>query len=218
MSDICDPRVRPARPLPPARPVRPGPASVHVRDAVRQIATPADLIEASGLPRVDFTDTFSLRLPPGSSRDVEHWQRVLMAAGNPAWVGLLMAVRNRIARSLRLDTAGGPDDTSPFSFIRRTDDLLVVGADDKHLDFRGVLRVIGDELQCATVVQEHNAMGRAYFTVVKPFHRRIVPALLRRAGSGPGAAGPSEITRGGRWRRLRAAGRPGSLGRRPRPS
>ncbi len=47
-----------------------------------------------------------------------------------------------------------------------------------------MLRVVGDDLQCATVVHHHNATGRAYFTVVKPFHRRIVPALLRRARSG----------------------------------
>jgi hypothetical protein len=94
-------------------------------------------------------------------------------------VAALMAVRNRVARGLGLDTAGGSSDTSPFTLLRRTGDTLVVGADDKHLDFRGVLRIIGDDLQCATVVHEHNATGRAYFTVVKPFHRRI--ALAGRA-------------------------------------
>jgi hypothetical protein len=168
------------------------------RADVRQVETPAGLLRAAGLPRVDFTDTFALRLPAGSSRDVEHWHRALLTAGSPAWVAALMAVRNRLAQGLRLDTAGRPGDTSPFTPLTRVGDTLVVGADDRHLDFRGVLRVAGDELQCATVVQEHNATGRAYFTVVKPFHRRIVPALLRRAvrrldvgGTGPPTQPPT---------------------------
>ena len=151
------------------------------RSDVREVETPAGLLSAAGLPRVDFTDTFTLRLPPGSSRDVEDWHRALLTAGSPAWVAALFAVRNRVAQALGLHTAGGSGSTSPFTVLRRAGDTLVVGADDTHLDFRGVLRVVGDDLQCATVVQEHNATGRAYFTVVKPFHRRIVPALLRRA-------------------------------------
>jgi hypothetical protein len=159
---------------------------------VRPVETPAELISAAGLPRVDFTDTFALRLPPGSSRDVEDWHRALIAAGSPAWVSALMAVRNRVAQGLRLDTGGASGDISPFTPITRIGDTLVVGADDRHLDFRGVLRVTGDDLHFATVVQEHNATGRAYFTVVKPFHRRIVPALLRRAVRCTASPDPAE--------------------------
>ena len=51
----------------------------------------------------------------------------------------------RTARALGLDTAGGPSDTSPFTVLTRTGDTLVIGADDKHLDFRGVLRIVGDD-------------------------------------------------------------------------
>jgi hypothetical protein len=151
---------------------------------VRRMETPAGLIRAAGLPRVDFTDTFALRLPPGSDRDVGYWHRALQAAGIPLWAGALMAVRNRVARGLGLRTAGRSGDPDPFRVLTWSGDTLVVGADDRHLDFRGVLRVVGDDLQCATVVRQHNVTGRAYFAVVKPFHRRIVPALLRRARSG----------------------------------
>ena len=131
------------------------------------------------------SDTFVVRLPSGSSRDVEDWHRALIAVDGPAWVAALMAVRNRVAQALGLNTAGGASGTSPFTLLGVVGDALVVGADDKHLNFRGVLRVVGDDLLCATVVQHNNALGRAYFTVVKPFHRRIVPSLLRRvAGAG----------------------------------
>ena len=39
-----------------------------------------------------------------------------------------------------------------------------------------------------TVVRRHNIAGRAYFALVRPFHRRVVPALLRRAAARPVAA------------------------------
>ena len=155
-------------------------SAVIDRADVRQLETPAAMIAAAGLSQVHFSDTFALRLPTGSSRDVAHWHRALIAAGQPAWFGALMAVRNRVARGLGLETAAGSSDTSPFTLLTRHGDTLVVGADDKHLDFRGVLRVAGDDLQFTTVVHEHNATGRAYFAVVKPLHRRIVPALIRR--------------------------------------
>jgi len=155
-------------------------AAVTDRGGVHQVETPAALLDAAGLPRVDFTDTFILRLPQGSSRDVEHWHRALITAGSPVWVAALFAVRNRVAQRLALDTAGGSSSTSPFTPLGWAGDTLVVGANDKHLDFRGVLRIVGDNLQCATVVHEHNMLGKAYFNVVKPFHRRIVPSLLRR--------------------------------------
>ncbi len=148
--------------------------------SIRQVETPAELLAAAGLP-VDFSDTFVLRLPRGSSRDVEDWHRALFVTGAPAWVGALMAVRNRLARVLGLETAGGTGGASPFTVLASDGDIVVVGADDEHLDFRAVLRVVGDDLQCATVVHRHNAVGRAYFALVKPFHRRVVPALLRRA-------------------------------------
>ncbi len=155
-------------------------SSVLDRADVRQLETPAELLAAAGLSQVHFTDTFALRLPTGSSRDVAHWHRALVAAGQPAWVGALMAVRNRVANGLGVETAGGSSGTSPFTLLAWHGDVLVVGADDKHLDFRAILRIVGEDLQLTTVVHEHNATGRAYFAVVKPFHRRIVPALLRR--------------------------------------
>ena len=57
----------------------------------------------------------------------------------------------------------------------------VVGLDDTHLDFRIVVSVEPGQVRCVTVVRRHNALGRVYFAVVGPFHRRLVPSLLTRA-------------------------------------
>ena len=156
-----------------------------LRAAVRDIETPAALVRAAALPRVDFHDTFAVRLPAGAPADVRVWHRVLADAGLPPWVHALLRVRNMLARAMRLDTADPTDEASPLQPLAYDGETLTFGVDDRHLDFRGVLRVetadTGAQLEFATVVQQHNAAGRAYFALVRPFHRRVVPAMLRRA-------------------------------------
>jgi hypothetical protein len=146
----------------------------------------------AGLLRPDVADAFAVRLPAGAPRDATHWQEVVLRRSAPVWLRGLMTVRGLLARVLRLDTARW-DAAGPFPVLSRADDVVVSGADDRHLDFRVVLTVRptddgAHELVLVTVVQRHNAVGRAYFAVVGPFHRRIVPALLRQAVR-PGAAG-----------------------------
>ena len=167
---------------------------VERRRQVREIDTPAELLAAAAIPRVDFADTFLLQLPPGASRDVTAWHRALVEDSTPGWVGALMAVRNVLARAMRLDTAtaAGP---SPFAALSSTDDTVVVGVDDHHLDFRGVLRVVDETLEFATVVTLNGRAGRGYFALVRPFHRRIVPAMLRRAARSHLVTAPAAGTR-----------------------
>jgi len=60
------------------------------------------------------------------------------------------------------------------------------GFNDKHLDFRLVVDVAPDgparSITATTLVLTHNWLGRAYLAVILPFHRLIVPAMLRKAG------------------------------------
>ncbi|MGY4574689.1 hypothetical protein ACVWY5_007759 [Bradyrhizobium sp. USDA 3256] len=37
-------------------------------------------------------------------------------------------------------------------------------------------------ITATTLVHTHNWFGRAYLAVILPFHRLIVPAMLRKAG------------------------------------
>src|SRR6266481_2672018 len=63
---------------------------------------------------------------------------------------------------------------------------LVMGGDDRHLDFRAAIllrtgAVGGRELVVVTVVHCHNRLGRTYLAVIAPFHRTILRANLERA-------------------------------------
>ena len=63
----------------------------------------------------------------------------------------------------------------------------MVGKDDKHLDFR--VSVYLDPVPgtapntyaftLSTIVFFRNRAGKAYFALVKPFHKLIVPAMMR---------------------------------------
>jgi hypothetical protein len=68
-----------------------------------------------------------------------------------------------------------------FPVLVDTPHLAVVGLDDVHLDFRILVGLERGRVRCVTVVRRHNSLGRAYFAVVGPFHRRLVPYLLVRA-------------------------------------
>ena len=106
----------------------------------------------------------------------------------PLWVGRLMALRNFAVRPFRLKTglepAVLPDGRiGIFPLISQVPGKVVLGLDDRHLDFRVLVEVreLGmgrQEVAASTVVKTHNWLGRAYLAIVKPFHRIIVPAML----------------------------------------
>ena len=63
---------------------------------------------------------------------------------------------------------------------------LVMGGDDRHLDFRAAILLRtgaagGRALVVVTVVHCHNRLGRTYLAVIAPFHRMILRANLERA-------------------------------------
>ena len=63
-------------------------------------------------------------------------------------------------------------------------DEIVLGADDRHLDFRlSLLRrhsPTGNLLIATTVVHTHNALGFTYLNAIRPFHHLVVRANLAR--------------------------------------
>ncbi len=111
-------------------------------------------------------------------------------ARTPQWVHALMSLRNSIVRPFGL--IGSPRQLPAtrqrlgmFPVLAVEQDHVVLGLDDRHLDFRIVLEVAergsgASTITLATNVKCHNTLGRVYLAVVRPFHRIIVPAMLGR--------------------------------------
>ncbi len=102
----------------------------------------------------------------------------------PSWVTNLMALRNRIVSIFGLKTEQMPEDidaevdasntNSLFQTHYLTEDEIIVGSNDKHLDFRiSVLRDSGG-YYVSTWVHTHNIFGKMYLLFVMPFHKIIV--------------------------------------------
>ncbi|MDQ0590524.1 DUF2867 domain-containing protein [Variovorax paradoxus] len=103
-----------------------------------------------------------------------------------------MALRDGLVGGLGLKTAsalraagtrGGAPRIGFFRIYETHADEVVLGEDDRHLDFRvSVMRsVAGDSLTAVTVVHCHNLFGRNYIRLIAPFHRLVVRSALERA-------------------------------------
>ncbi|HYD40229.1 MAG TPA: DUF2867 domain-containing protein [Anaeromyxobacter sp.] len=165
------------------------------RPSVSSVPVPAGGLAVNVLPRVDFADAYAIDLPPAI---VARALAEAVFGSVPPWVGALMAIRHAVVAPLglvaprrsiegaarRANRTG--DRVGVFPVLAEAPDELLLGLDDRHLDFRVSVRILEDlghrRGVVSTFVRIHNALGRAYFGVVKPFHRIVVPAMMRRAG------------------------------------
>ena len=123
------------------------------------------------LPGHQFADAYKVPAPHGM--DAITATRLAFAHG-PLWIRTLMRLRNRLGRVVGLK----PAPASGFPVIRQSPDEVLMGFDDKHLDFRIVASVAGGFVTLTTIVRWHNACGRAYLAAIMPFHRAIAARMI----------------------------------------
>jgi hypothetical protein len=163
---------------------------------VRQVALPSRSAVATAFKSVNLADAFSIQLPAGASSNPDVLARFIFSV-QPSWIAGLTNVRDAIVAAFGLKTAKHLATLSSDPAARRisifrvfgiSQTEIVLGENDKHLDFRvSVLCTpdsppgTGSELTLSTVVHCHNRLGRTYLSVIAPFHRQVVKASLRRA-------------------------------------
>jgi hypothetical protein len=148
------------------------------------------------LPAADWADRFTLGLPVDGLTAREAARLALEYP--PRWVRLLMALRNALVAPLGLKGAAAGKQSSEteiggFPLVSASDDRVVLGFDDRHLDFRIVIdvrqdRPSGQTLSVMTLVHRNDLLGRVYLAAIMPFHKLIVRTMLsgvgRRVGRG----------------------------------
>jgi hypothetical protein len=141
----------------------------------------------------DLLDAFAVHLPAGVNDDLE----ALARAGferQAWWIRALTRMRDvmmatvgvKSSRAIGAAAAARGPVIGFFPLLSRSARELVVGEDDRHLDFLvAILLRTGAagvrELVVVTVVHCHNRLGRAYLAVIAPFHRVIAQASLEQA-------------------------------------
>jgi hypothetical protein len=150
-------------------------------DVVERASDPAlDVL----LPDADYADAFALTVP-GALGAGDAARRAF--GSMPPWITRLMAARNLLVTPFGLRTSAPAGSRisriGVFPVISADERRVVLGFPDRHLDFRVVIATKPERgrtlITVTTLVRTHNALGRAYLACIMPFHRLIVPALLR---------------------------------------
>lgn len=152
----------------------------------RAFPVPPDASTVPVLPGATFTDCFAIKVA-GQLTAEEAANYTLNRI--PGWASALMNLRDRlvsVAGLKRIDRQASENRRviGGFPVLSSTPERIVLGLDDKHLDFRIVIDALprdgGTEVRATTLVKPLNFGGRAYLAAVMPFHKRIVPATLNR--------------------------------------
>jgi Protein of unknown function (DUF2867) len=164
-------------------PPRPARWSPYVRllnrltaDRAVPTAVPATPLLATALPRVDWADAYAVPARPGTPVDPQVWADAVFR-DPPRWVFALLGLREALVGFVGIDRGGA----SSFDTVARADDEVLLGTDERHLDFRASVRREPARVVLTTVVRVHNTRGRAYSALVRRVHPAIVRAMLTRA-------------------------------------
>jgi Protein of unknown function (DUF2867) len=141
------------------------------------------------LAGAQFIDAFSI-VVDDDALDARHAAERMLGR-SPRWIEKLIALRNALVAPFGLKTparkVAAADSVGAFPIVSESPGRLVAGFNDKHLDFRLVVDVVaeagGRRVTATTVVLTHNLFGRTYLAIILPFHRLIVPSMLRQIAS-----------------------------------
>lgn len=164
----------------------------------RAVAPPADSLISSTFVGADLVDAFAIPVTPqDAAKGIDTLARCVM--GDPSlWFRALLGTRDLLVAGLGIKTSRqirltavdqAAEHIDFFRVLTRSENELILGENDRHLDFRLSLLLRGAaqgaeaELVATTVVRCHNWLGRAYLAVISPFHRLVVPDNLNRASN-----------------------------------
>ncbi len=124
----------------------------------------------------DFLDCYSVSasLPPREAAEV--------ITDFPGWARMLLMLRRLMTWPFGLanDAPDDADVVGIFPVESETDDELIAGFNDRHLDFRVSVASLDGRVTLATWVHPHNIGGRLYLAAIMPFHIAIARNALAR--------------------------------------
>lgn len=142
----------------------------------------------------DYADSYSMPLNTKELAIEQVGKSFFTSA--PVWVETLLRLRDKIVGVVGLKTASDFDhrkrlinnfkcevgeQLALFKVFDKNEHEVIIGEDDKHLDFRVSLFLDRQNhtLTVSTVVKINNWMGKLYLLPVIPFHKIIVPAIVK---------------------------------------
>ncbi len=142
------------------------------------------------ITNIDFQDAYAVALSDAGISIQNIYLNIF--AHSPNWVNGLLRLRNNIVGLFGLDTYKNSSEISTnnlkvgsktgiFKIYAISDNEIIAGEDDKHLDFRVSVVKQNKKVIISTLVHYNNNFGRAYMTLIMPFHKMVVKAMLKNA-------------------------------------
>lgn len=151
--------------------------------SVREVTPNVDA--SAVLSGAQFIDAFRVEIGAKAMNAREACVRMVLHG--PRWIDALIRLRNILVTPFGLKTSG---EGAPapggliglFPVLSETPERLIAGFDDYHLDFRVVVDVAGDaadrQVTLTTLVRTNNLLGRAYLTLIVPFHKLVARSMM----------------------------------------
>jgi hypothetical protein len=149
-----------------------------------QVTEKRVLLPHSALSNADWADGWQTPLPVGRFGNARELGNAII--GNfPIWIWPMLALRNLIVLPFGLNRTtqtGNSNKIGFFPVCDESENRIVAGLDDRHLDFRIIIDLENKgSLQnsvLTTVIRRHNWLGKTYLAMVIPFHRAVIKAAL----------------------------------------
>lgn len=133
----------------------------------------------NGFSRVDYSDVYEIRKATNKTTKEVSLEILKL----PNWANLLLKLRNALVKVFGLKVGKQNDKQETFfELVKETDNEVIMGEVDKHLDFRASVMVDKSKksISFITIVHFNNLWGKIYFLLIKPFHKIILRSLLKR--------------------------------------
>lgn len=152
------------------------------------------------LTNINFADNYECVIyDKNNAITIEQIGKYFFMSG-PKWIDALFNMRNKLAKNIGLKIPAGTKPTNDainnfkfqigdqyglFKVFDKNEHEIILGEDDKHLNFRVSLfletidnTTFQKKLSITTAVMIHNKFGQFYLSAIKPFHKIIVTSML----------------------------------------
>ncbi len=156
---------------------------------VKRIDVPSTQGIETSMTEVNFSDAFATTNHQDGLNTISH----LIFNKFPAWIKFLFAIRNSIVQFFGLKTTMPEDYNTEFKvggyvgyfkIYQILNNEIVMGADDKHLNFRVSIFLnesSTNNVLVTTLVKFNNKFGRVYMKIIKPFHVLVMKRMVNNA-------------------------------------
>ncbi len=141
------------------------------------------------LPDADWADCYQLITDRQFDNALEIADE--MIGKQPFWIAFLLKFRDIVVAPFGLKSTGDISSKAGrtvgfFPILSESEEKVVLGADDSHLNFRLVIDLIKgtgeNTVSVTTLIKRNNWVGRFYLGLIMPFHILIVKYSLRSVG------------------------------------